>query len=66
MCTGAQAPNAAPLRAVPQEKEPKLPSLLKLLVWAQQALDERAAYPRIQDLSTAELVPPPPAAAGDD
>lgn len=45
-----------------QEKEPKLPNLLKLLVWAQQQLDERAAYPRIDDLSTAELAPPPPPA----
>lgn len=49
----------------PQEAEPKLPNLLKLLVWAQRQLDERAAYPRIEDLVSAELANPPPA-GGDD
>jgi hypothetical protein len=44
-----------------QEAEPKLPNLLKLLVWAQKQLDEKAAYPRIDHLVTAELVDPPPA-----
>jgi len=35
--------------------DPKLPSLLKMLLWAQNQLDEKAAYPRINDLSTAIL-----------
>ena len=39
--------------------DPKLPSLLKMLMWAQDQLDEKAAYPRINDLSTAMLEDPP-------
>jgi len=35
--------------------DPKLPSLLKMLIWAQNQLDEKASYPRINDLSTAML-----------
>lgn len=53
-----------PLPAPPpmqQEAEPKLPNLLKLLVWAQKQLDEKAVYPRIENLTSAELVEPPPA-----
>ena len=46
---------------LPQEAEPKLPNLLKLLVWAQKQLDEKAVYPRIENLTTAQLVEPPPA-----
>ncbi len=46
---------------VPQEREPRLPMLLKLLLWAQAQLDEKAAYPRVTDLVTAQLVPPPKA-----
>ena len=42
-----------------QEAEPKLPNLLKLLLWAQKQLDEKAQYPRIEDLATAALVGPP-------
>lgn len=38
--------------------DPKLPSLLKMLIWAQNQLDEKAAYPRINDLSTAMLEDP--------
>ena len=30
-------------------------NLLRLLVWSQAQLDERASYPRINDLATAEL-----------
>ena len=48
-------------RVCPQEAEPKLPNLLKLLVWAQKQLDEKAAYPRIENLTSGELVEPPPA-----
>lgn len=38
--------------------DPKLPSLLKMLIWAQSQLDEKAHYPRINDLSTARLEDP--------
>lgn len=38
--------------------DPKLPSLLKMLIWAQNQLDEKATYPRINDLSTASLEDP--------
>ncbi|KAK4271470.1 hypothetical protein QN277_020164 [Acacia crassicarpa] len=47
--------NAAILASQSHEKDPKLPSLLKMLIWAQKQLDEQAAYPRIKDLSTAIL-----------
>lgn len=50
--------NAAILSSQAQEREPRLPMLLKLLLWAQAQLDERAAYPRVQDIVTAQLVPP--------
>lgn len=53
--------NAAILAAQAQEREPRLPLLLKLLLWAQAQLDERAVYPRIADLASAQLVPPPKA-----
>ncbi|XP_030467974.1 protein GID8 homolog isoform X2 [Syzygium oleosum] len=51
--------NAAILTSQSHEKDPKLPSLLKMLVWAQNQLDEKAVYPRINDLSTAKLEDPP-------
>ncbi|CAK9327415.1 unnamed protein product [Citrullus colocynthis] len=51
--------NAAILTSQSHEKDPKLPSLLKMLMWAQDQLDEKAAYPRINDLSTAMLEDPP-------
>ncbi|XP_062162685.1 protein GID8 homolog isoform X2 [Alnus glutinosa] len=47
--------NAAILTSQSHEKDPKLPSLLKMLIWAQNQLDEKAAYPRINDFSTATL-----------
>lgn len=50
--------NAAILTSQSHEKEPKLPSLLKMLVWAQGQLDERVAYPRMSDLTTAALDDP--------
>jgi hypothetical protein len=53
--------NAAILASQSQEAEPKLPNLLKLLVWAQKQLDEKAVYPRVENLTSAELVEPPPA-----
>ncbi|KAE8716948.1 LisH and RanBPM domains containing protein isoform 2 [Hibiscus syriacus] len=48
--------NAAILTSQSHEKDPKLPSLLKMLLWAQ--LDEKAAYPCINDLSNAALEDP--------
>ncbi|KAG6755980.1 hypothetical protein POTOM_039394 [Populus tomentosa] len=47
--------NAAILTSQSREKDPKLPSLLKMLLWSQNQLDEKAVYPRINDLSTAKL-----------
>ncbi|XP_019440269.1 PREDICTED: glucose-induced degradation protein 8 homolog isoform X1 [Lupinus angustifolius] len=38
--------------------DPKLPSLLKMLIWSQNQLDEKAAYPRINDLSKGTLEDP--------
>jgi hypothetical protein len=38
--------------------EPRLPVLLKMMLWAQQQLDSSLAYPRISNLVTATLEPP--------
>ena len=46
----------SPSPALPQEAEPKLPNLLKLLIWAQRQLDEKALYPRVNNLVSGELV----------
>ncbi|KAK1661171.1 hypothetical protein QYE76_049330 [Lolium multiflorum] len=50
--------NAAILTSQSHEKDPKLPSLLKMLIWTQDQLDEKAAYPRINNFSTAALEDP--------
>ncbi|CAA7029683.1 unnamed protein product [Microthlaspi erraticum] len=50
--------NAAILTSQSHEKDPKLPSLLKMLIWAQNQLDEKAVYPHISDLSTGKLEDP--------
>ncbi|KAG6552154.1 hypothetical protein Mapa_006256 [Marchantia paleacea] len=50
--------NAAILTSQSHEKDPKLPSLLKMLIWAQNQLDEKASYPRINDLVNATLEDP--------
>ncbi|KAH8952207.1 hypothetical protein BDL97_09G071600 [Sphagnum fallax] len=50
--------NAAILTSQSHEKDPKLPSLLKMLIWAQNQLDEKASYPRINDLVNATLEEP--------
>ncbi|KND01575.1 uncharacterized protein SPPG_09111 [Spizellomyces punctatus DAOM BR117] len=52
--------NAAILTAQCQEKDPKLPSLLKMLVWAQNQLEEKMLFPKIRNLVTAELEAPAP------
>lgn len=41
-----------------QEREPRLPGLLKLLLWAQNQLDSRAQYPRMNDLVSGTLTEP--------
>lgn len=51
--------NSAILASQGKEREPRLPGLLRLLTWAQQKLDEKAVYPRINDLSTGKLEDPP-------
>jgi hypothetical protein len=43
-----------------QEKEPRLPQLLRLLLWAQGQLDSKATYPRITDLASGQLELPKP------
>lgn len=42
--------NAAILASQSQEKDPKLPNLLKMLIWAQDRLDKKVVYPRINSL----------------
>ena len=41
-----------------QEREPRLPGLLKLLLWAQNQLDSKAIYPRMDDLVSGTLSEP--------
>lgn len=48
--------NAAILMSQSQEKDPKLPNLLKMLAWSQEQLDEKMIYPRIEDWVKADLV----------
>lgn len=52
--------NAAILSSKCQDKEPRLPILLKMMVWAQNHLDEKLTYPRITDFLTAKLEDPQP------
>ncbi|GBG68578.1 hypothetical protein CBR_g3123 [Chara braunii] len=52
--------NAAILTSQSHERDPRLPSLLKMLVWVQKELDAKnVIYPRIADLATATLEDPP-------
>ena len=41
-----------------QEQEPRLPTLLKLLLWAQSQLDSKLQYPRMVDLVAGRLSDP--------
>ncbi|EIE21641.1 hypothetical protein COCSUDRAFT_33734 [Coccomyxa subellipsoidea C-169] len=50
--------NAAILSSQCQEREPRLPGLLKLLLWAQNQLDSKAIYPRMDDLVSGTLSEP--------
>jgi hypothetical protein len=47
--------NSAILAAQCQDKDPKLPTMLKMLVWAQNQLDDKYTYPKVKNLATAEL-----------
>jgi hypothetical protein len=45
--------NAAILSSQRREAEPRAALLLKMLLWAQQRLEERANFPKIVDLVAA-------------
>ena len=45
--------NAAILSSQCHETEPRVALLLKMLLWAQQRLEERASFPKIVDLVAA-------------
>mmetsp|Transcript_17262 Transcript_17262/g.37561 ORF Transcript_17262/g.37561 Transcript_17262/m.37561 type:complete len:231 (-) Transcript_17262:378-1070(-) len=47
--------NSAILSSKCQEREPRLPVLLKMMVWAQNQLKEKVAFPYINDFLTANL-----------
>ncbi|KAI8355003.1 CTLH/CRA C-terminal to lish motif domain-containing protein [Mortierella sp. GBAus27b] len=51
--------NSALLLSQSQEKDPKLPTLLKLCWYSQQQLDEKVVFPKIKDFTKAELVMEP-------
>eukprot|EP00798_Chlamydomonas_sp_ICE-L_P008062 gene8062-1298_t len=50
--------NAAILGSQCQDNEPRLHTLIKLMIWSQNQLDEKCNYPHISDLSTGELTMP--------
>lgn len=47
--------NSAILESQCQERCPKLPNLLKFLIWAQRKLDERVVFPKMINVQTGEL-----------
>ncbi|KAJ1497467.1 hypothetical protein HMI55_005472, partial [Coelomomyces lativittatus] len=47
--------NAAILLSQSQEKDPKLPMLLKNLIWAQNKLAEKVNFPKMQNIATGEF-----------
>ncbi|KAF9347773.1 hypothetical protein BGX34_002893 [Mortierella sp. NVP85] len=51
--------NSALLLSQSQEKDPKLPELLKVCWYAQQQLDEKMVFPKIKDFTKAEFVMEP-------
>ena len=57
--------NSAILTAQCQEKDPKLPALLKLLMWSQKQLKESVNFPTM-DLQTGTLSSPPSALSKSD
>ena len=48
--------NAAILASQSQAGKPKLPNLLKFLIWAQQELESKADFPKMDDLVAAKPV----------
>ncbi|KAK8494510.1 hypothetical protein V6N12_034672 [Hibiscus sabdariffa] len=54
----ASEANAAILTSQNHEKDPKLDRLVKMVIWAQNQLDEKAVYPRQNDLWSARLEDP--------
>eukprot|EP00195_Chlamydomonas_chlamydogama_P003208 CAMPEP_0202920396 /NCGR_PEP_ID=MMETSP1392-20130828/76832_1 /ASSEMBLY_ACC=CAM_ASM_000868 /TAXON_ID=225041 /ORGANISM="Chlamydomonas chlamydogama, Strain SAG 11-48b" /LENGTH=198 /DNA_ID=CAMNT_0049613891 /DNA_START=160 /DNA_END=756 /DNA_ORIENTATION=+ len=50
--------NAAILSSQCSDREPRLPMLLKLMLWAQAQLDDKAVYPRLSDLVVGGLSDP--------
>ena len=55
--------NAAILASQHQDRDPKLPGLLKMLAWGQKLLGETVRFPQLVDISTGELAEPPAAPA---
>jgi hypothetical protein len=53
--TTASQLNAAILTSQCQEKDPKLPTLLKMLKWSQKQLESKIKFPKICDIITANL-----------
>jgi len=47
--------NAAILASQDQDKESKLPLLLKMLVWVQEQLSKHAKFPKIDNLVSAKF-----------
>ncbi|GAM20264.1 hypothetical protein SAMD00019534_034390 [Acytostelium subglobosum LB1] len=47
--------NAAILVSQSQDKDPKLPTILKMLNWAQAQLEEKCIYPNMKNLVTGEF-----------
>lgn len=62
--TAAQL-NTAVLSSTGQEREARLPGLLRLVLWAQRQLSERADFPQVVDLATARLSSDPEPAAAE-
>lgn len=50
--------NSAVLVSQAQDDTPKLPSLIRMLLWSQQQLEERANFPKIRDVVTSHLEDP--------
>ncbi len=50
--------NSAILSTFCQDKDAKLPMMLKMLVWAQNSLEEKINFPKMRNLATGELEEP--------
>jgi hypothetical protein len=46
--------NAAILTSQAQDKDPKLPGLLKMLTWSQNVLQEKVNFPKMNNFVTAD------------